>query len=212
MGLKHKFCWIAFTSRWLNKHSAIPTSKQDTWDCWGIFILISLVWALVFLSSGITRREPKMIKGFLSYCGTRTSYGAFRSSKNLAGILQYREKNQLCLVGTGIPGTTLAGFGLKPQVFLLNLLVAQLNSAYQAIFEVSWIKLHSMGTLMLSVYDTCVCHTWGYVICTNQLYKESRFEGHLTLAMSWLTCSRSLVSSINTWFGGSPPRKASCFS
>ena len=72
MGLKHKFCWIAFTSRWLNKHSAIPTSKQDTWDCWGIFILISLVWALVFLSSGITRREPKMIKGFLSYCGTRT--------------------------------------------------------------------------------------------------------------------------------------------
>ena len=69
--------WIAFTSHWLNKHSAIPTSKQDTWDCWGIFILISLVWALVFLSSGITRREPKMIKGFLSYCGTRTSYGAF---------------------------------------------------------------------------------------------------------------------------------------
>ena len=76
--------WIAFTSHWLNKHSAIPTSKQDTWDCWGIFILISLVWALVFLSSGITRREPKMIKGFLSYCGTRTSYGAFMRFPQLA--------------------------------------------------------------------------------------------------------------------------------
>ena len=105
--------WIAFTSHWLNKHSAIPTSKQDTWDCWGIFILISLVWALVFLSSGITRREPKMIKGFLSYCGTRTSYGAFMRFPQLAfgrdsSVGKESVVSQLFLVGTGVPATTLA--------------------------------------------------------------------------------------------------------
>ena len=105
--------WIAFTSHWLNKHSAIPTSKQDTWDCWGIFILSSLVWALVFLSSGITRREPKMIKGFLSYCGTRTSYGAFMRFPQLAfgrdsSVGKESVVSQLFLVGTGVPATTLA--------------------------------------------------------------------------------------------------------
>ena len=170
--------WIAFTSHWLNKHSAIPTSKQDTWDCWGIFILISLVWALVFLSSGITRREPKMIKGFLSYCGTRTSYGAFMRFPQLAfgrdsSVGKESVVSQLFLVGTGVPATTLASekkaSGL-PAESLGGTVEQCIPSHLRSFLE--RIKLHSMVGHFdaLWCYLWYMCLPWGYVICTNYNY------------------------------------------